>query len=1374
AYNLSISSTEQFVQTLKSFAIVHPEIKVDDREVTVEESVAKSSFQVRCHAFGEEFLLDLRLNEKLVPPTYSSEVFPHAGLARVGHVKKCFYSGKSRLHNDSSVALSNCHGLLGIIRLGREEYFIEPMKTEHGHLAHLLYRRSDIPSVEPSVPLGCSAVTGMLRRSLEGEVTLQLLVVVDKDMIDFHGNDTIEEYALTVMNMVSEIYRDPSIGAAINVEVVRLLLLYEQPKGLSITTNGRKTLQSFCAWQKSLRWMKGEDVREHSDYDAAVLITRKDICSGKILPCATVGVGFLYGMCDPTRRCSVSEDKGLNVAFTVAHELGHNLGIYHDGDGNSCSDSSGVFPHVMSGRWLLRNKHGSMKWSECSKTSLKAFLNSEDSKCLRRRVTNKKLDLPADLPGVRYSADDQCSLQYGNRARHCRKNKTKFCRELWCEIEGESLCRSKLSPPARGTACGADKSAHDNIGLPVDQVSLTPQYGGKYCLGDEKRHQLCNVKLCAKGSLDFRDIQCSKFNKQKYKGIPYDKWLPVISDRKYDKWLPVISGRKYDKWLPVISDLISDRKYDKWLPVISDRKYDKWLPVISDRKYDKWLPVISDRKYDKWLPVISDRKYDKWLPVISDRKYDKWLPVISDRKYDKWLPVISGRKYDKWLPVISDLISDRKYDKWLPVISDRKYDKWLPVISDRKYDKWLPVISDRKYDKWLPVISDRKYDKWLPVISDRKYDKWLPVISDRKYDKWLPVISDRKYDKWLPVISDRKYDKWLPVISDRKYDKWLLVISDRKYITYDKWLPVISDRHPCALYCRPKGSKHRFSAKLAVQVTDGTPCTADSPNICIDGKCHSVGCDHKLGSGVKEDRCGLCKGNGTTCYTVEGSFNQLAGKGYVEAALIPKGARNIVVNEVKPCTSFLALRSRFDRYYINGNRKIELPGEFDAEGTIFKYTRSGTWERLVAKGPTTTPLHIMVLYNGFNLGVKYQYTLPINVSKKTIEKTLRETGPTYGWVHGGWSPCSAHCDGGEGMGSSMDGFMVDGAHVVLIVMEVCYKGEGRGSSMDGFMVDGAHVVLIVMEVCYKVYAKVSRCDVLVSITGGSILSRTSTAEMLPNPALKKECAMYTSVRYGGTCLHGVLAAQHVEQVFNNAPCSVNSSTEMAVLAWHLINYVPKINHQVSGIVSTKLVICSGGSDDGQGYHPQRTLKWFYDINSKWTKLIGQILRHANHVKQTICQRIAAYYQMEAGCYTLCGVGVRRRSVTCPRKSMCSHSTKPLDKKPCYRGPCLEWATGKWTKCSARCGQGFQRRSVACRDILTGKISNKCGQRKQPADVKACNVIPCKSPVTRRRCTKDKYNKKQCHSVLKYKLCHDKAWYSLCCKTCERIAPPRFL
>lgn len=45
---------------------------------------------------------------------------------------------------------------------------------------------------------------------------------------------------------------------------------------------------------------------------------------------------------------------------------------------------------------------------------------------------------------------------------------------------------------------------------------------------------------------------------------------------------------------------------------------------------------------------------------------------------------------------------------------------------------------------------------------------------------------------------------------------------------------------------------------------------------------------------------------------------------------------------------------------INSDWKIELPGEFQLAGTTVRYVRRGLWEKMSAKGPTKSPLHLMV------------------------------------------------------------------------------------------------------------------------------------------------------------------------------------------------------------------------------------------------------------------------------------------------------------------------------------------------------------------------------------------------------------------------------
>lgn len=41
----------------------------------------------------------------------------------------------------------------------------------------------------------------------------------------------------------------------------------------------------------------------------------------------------------------------------------------------------------------------------------------------------------------------------------------------------------------------------------------------------------------------------------------------------------------------------------------------------------------------------------------------------------------------------------------------------------------------------------------------------------------------------------------------------------------------------------------------------------------------NVGCDFEIDSGATEDRCGVCQGNGSTCHTVSGTFQEAEGLG---------------------------------------------------------------------------------------------------------------------------------------------------------------------------------------------------------------------------------------------------------------------------------------------------------------------------------------------------------------------------------------------------------------------------------------------------------------------------------------------------------------
>ncbi|GAB5572999.1 papilin isoform X4 [Prionailurus iriomotensis] len=219
-----------------------------------------------------------------------------------------------------------------------------------------------------------------------------------------------------------------------------------------------------------------------------------------------------------------------------------------------------------------------------------------------------------------------------------------------------------------------------------------------------------------------------------------------------------------------------------------------------------------------------------------------------------------------------------------------------------------------------------------------------------------------------------------------------------------KWLPYYGAPNKCELNCIPKGENFYYKHREAV--VDGTPCEPGKRDVCVEGSCRAVGCDHNLDSSKEEDKCLQCGGDGTTCYPVTGTFdaNDLS-RGYNQILIIPSGATSIRVEEAAASRNFLAVKSIRGEYYLNGHWTIGGAWALPVASTVLHYERGAEGdlapERLLARGPTSEPLVIELLSQEPNPGVSYEYHLPLGSPR-----------PGFHWSHGSWSDCSTECGGG--------------------------------------------------------------------------------------------------------------------------------------------------------------------------------------------------------------------------------------------------------------------------------------------------------------------------------------------------------------------------
>ncbi|XP_075710637.1 A disintegrin and metalloproteinase with thrombospondin motifs 5 [Rhinoderma darwinii] len=605
------------------------------------------------YADGKKFILDLERDDLLLSPHFSTKYLGRLHPQHRFH-RHCFYRGTVDSSPQSLAVFNLCGGLDGYFAVKHAHYTIKPLIKgkagvgqvyrdgservlhvfikdrfsfetipsrascetrgsgnhihKHGNSSRRHHREDHHRWGSPhkvNHSLSSSAADPNLkatfllqegttlkrrqRRSISKSRHVELLLVADESMSKKYGKD-LHHYLLTLASIASRLYSHPSIENHIRLAVVKVVMVTDKEKGPEVSKNAATTLKNFCKWQHQHNQL--DDEHDHH-YDAAILFTREDLCGHH--SCDTLGMADVGTICSPERSCAVIEDDGLHAAFTVAHEIGHLLGLSHD-DSKFCEENFGSLEDKRLMSSVLTSIDSSKPWSKCTSATITDFLDDGHGNCLLDQPRNQILG-PEELPGQSYDAVRQCKLAFGPTYTVCPG--MDVCSRLWCAVvrQGQMVCLTKKLPAVEGTPCGkgriclhgkcVDKtkkkyysiSSHGNWGSwgPWGQCSRTcgggvqfayrhcndpaPRNSGRYCTGKRAINRSCNVNMCPSTAKSFRQQQCEARNgyQTDAKGAKtFVEWVPKYAGIQPGDVCKLICQAKGTGYYVVFSQKVTD------------------------------------------------------------------------------------------------------------------------------------------------------------------------------------------------------------------------------------------------------------------------------------------------------------------------------------------------------------------------------------------------------------------------------------------------------------------------------------------------------------------------------------------------------------------------------------------------------------------------------------------------------------------------------------------------------------------------------------------------------------------------------------------------------------------------------------------------